>query len=42
MRQIKEGLDRWEDILKKKKKEIVGLKAKNAKRLEAAPGDSHA
>lgn len=35
MRQLREGLDRWEDLLKKKRKEIAGLKAKNAKRLAA-------
>jgi MerR family transcriptional regulator, copper efflux regulator len=38
MRLLREGLERWEDLLKKKKKEIVGLKAKNAKRPADAPG----
>lgn len=42
MRQLREGIDRWEDLLKKKKKEIVGLKAKNAKRPAAVPEVSHA
>jgi len=42
MRQLREGIDRWEDLLKKKKKEIIGLKAKNAKRPAAVPEVSHA
>jgi MerR family copper efflux transcriptional regulator len=42
MGQLREGIDRWEDLLKKKKKEIVGLKSKNAKRPAAAPEKSHA
>jgi len=42
MRFLREGLDRWEDILKKKKKEIIGLKSKNAKRPAVAPGGPHA
>jgi DNA-binding transcriptional MerR regulator len=32
MKELREGIVRWEDLLKKKKKEIVGFKAKNAKR----------
>jgi DNA-binding transcriptional MerR regulator len=32
MSQLKEGIHRWEDLLKKKKKEISSLKAKNNKR----------
>ncbi|MHB8054013.1 MAG: MerR family transcriptional regulator [Candidatus Aminicenantales bacterium] len=42
MSQLREGIDRWEDLLKKKKKEIAGLKAKNAKRPAAASESSHA
>ena len=42
MRQLREGIDRWEDLLKKKKKEIVGLKSKNAKRPAAGSEESHA
>ncbi|MCX6566111.1 MAG: MerR family transcriptional regulator [Candidatus Aminicenantes bacterium] len=42
MRQLREGIDRWEDLLKKKKKEIVGLKSKNAKRPAAVSEESHA
>ncbi len=29
---LKEGIDRWEDLLKKKKKEVLSLKNKNQKR----------
>jgi len=32
--QLKEGIARWEDLLKKKKKEIQNLKNRNAKRNE--------
>jgi DNA-binding transcriptional MerR regulator len=32
-RQLKEGIDRWEDLLKKKKKDVLSLRAKNAKRM---------
>jgi DNA-binding transcriptional MerR regulator len=32
---FKKGIDRWEDLLKKKKKEILGLKEKNQKRAAA-------
>lgn len=32
MEQLKSGIDRWEELLKKKKKEISALKAKNSKR----------
>jgi DNA-binding transcriptional MerR regulator len=38
MRLLREGLERWEDLLKKKKKDILGLKAKNAKRPAVVPG----
>ncbi len=36
MKLFREGMERWEDLMKKKKKEILGLKAKNQKR----PGKS--
>jgi len=32
MRLLKEGIDRWEDLLKKKKKEVMSLKEQNQKR----------
>ncbi len=32
MKQFKEGIQRWEDLLKKKKKEILNIKNKNEKR----------
>jgi len=35
MRLMKEGMERWEDLLKKKKKEIMGLKNQNQKRSES-------
>jgi DNA-binding transcriptional MerR regulator len=41
-RQLKEGIGRWEDLLKKKKKEISGLRAKNEKRPEKPKGDADA
>ncbi|MBN1938732.1 MAG: MerR family transcriptional regulator [Candidatus Aminicenantes bacterium] len=40
-RELQEGIDRWEDLLKKHKKEIVGLKARNAKR-PAGEENAHA
>jgi len=42
MRELGEGIARWKDLLKKKKKEIVGLKAKNSKRPAAAGEKDHA
>jgi DNA-binding transcriptional MerR regulator len=42
MAMLKEGIERWEDLLKKKKKDIQGLKAKNHKRGKAAKGDDNA
>ena len=36
MKLLKEGIVRWEDLLKKKKKDILNLKNKNQKRPEAA------
>ncbi|MGB8952490.1 MAG: MerR family transcriptional regulator [Candidatus Aminicenantales bacterium] len=35
---LKEGIARWEDLLKKKKKEILSLKNRNQKRQEAPKG----
>jgi len=34
MKLLKEGIARWEDLLKKKKKDIQGLRNKNQKRQE--------
>lgn len=31
---LKKGIERWEDLLKKKKKEILNLKNKNQKRID--------
>jgi DNA-binding transcriptional MerR regulator len=42
MRLIEEGLDRWQDLLKKKKKDILGLQVKNHKRPDPAGEVSHA
>jgi DNA-binding transcriptional MerR regulator len=42
MRELGEGIARWEDLLKKKKKEIVGLKVKNAKRPAVDGEQPHA
>jgi len=36
MKLLKEGIVRWEDLLKKKKKDILNLKNKNQKKPEAA------
>lgn len=33
MTELKTGILRWEDLLKKKKKEIIAIKTKNAKRI---------
>jgi DNA-binding transcriptional MerR regulator len=41
-RQLKEGIGRWEDLLKKKRKEISSLRAKNEKRPEKPKGDADA
>lgn len=38
MEQFKEGIVRWEDILRKKRKEIVSLKQRNAKRVADSKG----
>ena len=34
MNLLKEGIQRWEDLLKKKRREIMQLKNQNQKRLE--------
>lgn len=34
MNQMREGMDRWEDLLKSKKKEIMGFKNRNQRRSE--------
>jgi DNA-binding transcriptional MerR regulator len=39
---LKEGIERWEDLLKKKKKDIESLKARNEKRGKAAKEDGDA
>ncbi len=38
MKLLREGVARWEDILKKKKKEIQGLRARNLKRSDPEAG----
>jgi len=38
----KEGMQRWEELLKKKRKEIIVLKNKNAKRKQRNAGEDHA
>ncbi|MBN2430823.1 MAG: MerR family transcriptional regulator [Acidobacteria bacterium] len=42
MNQFKEGIQRWENLLKKKRKEIQGLKTRNRKRPELQAGEQHA
>jgi DNA-binding transcriptional MerR regulator len=42
MKELKQGISRWEALLKKKKKEIVGLKNRNQKRAEEPKGRKHA
>jgi peptidoglycan hydrolase CwlO-like protein len=42
IKMLKEGIDRWEDLLKKKKKDISSLRAKNQKRGKASGKGSHA
>ena len=36
MKLLEEGIERWKDLLKKKKKDVLALKAKNRKRGKAA------
>jgi DNA-binding transcriptional MerR regulator len=40
MRLLRDGVDRWEGLLKKKKKDILALKARNQKRPDPASGES--
>ena len=42
MQLFKEGIQRWEDLLKKKKKEIVQIKNQNMKRHQVSKGDKRA
>ena len=42
MKLLREGVDRWEDLLKKKKKDILALKARTQKRPDPPPGESDA
>jgi DNA-binding transcriptional MerR regulator len=39
---LREGIERWEDLLKKKRKDIRDLKAKNMKRSESGQGGDDA
>ncbi len=39
---FKKGINRWEDLLKKKRKEILNLKDKNGKRPKPPKGADHA
>jgi DNA-binding transcriptional MerR regulator len=40
MRLLEQGIERWQDLLKKKKKDILALQAKNKKRAKAAKESS--
>jgi predicted nucleic acid-binding Zn-ribbon protein len=42
MELLKQGIARWEDLLKKAKKEVQGLREKNDKRRNARGGSAHA
>jgi len=42
MELLKQGIARWEDLLKKARKEVQGMKDKNEKRREARGGSHHA
>jgi DNA-binding transcriptional MerR regulator len=42
MKLLKEGISRWESLLKKEKKDILGLKAKNQKRTGTPQGKPNA
>jgi len=42
MRLLKTGIQRWEDLLKKQKREIISIKAQNKKRTARKEGDSNA
>jgi hypothetical protein len=37
MRLLREGIDRWDTLLKKKKKEVLGLKERLQKRSKRKP-----
>ncbi|HPG39642.1 MAG TPA: MerR family transcriptional regulator [bacterium] len=39
--QLKAGIQRWEDLLKKKKKELTALKSQNQKRFSGKEGKNH-
>lgn len=41
MKLLEEGIERWNDLLKKKKKDILALQAKNRKRGKAAKEGHH-
>jgi hypothetical protein len=41
MKLLEEGVERWQDLLKKKRKDIVALQAKNRKRVKTAKESSH-
>ncbi|MGZ5468608.1 MAG: hypothetical protein ACXW2H_05645, partial [Candidatus Aminicenantales bacterium] len=42
MKLLEEGVERWQDLLKKKRKDILALQAKNRKRGKADKAASHA
>jgi len=42
MKLLEEGIDRWEDLLKKKKKDVLSLRAKNQKRAPESESENHA
>ncbi len=42
MKLLEEGVERWKDLLKKKKKDILALQAKNRKRAAPAKDKKHA
>jgi DNA-binding transcriptional MerR regulator len=42
MKLLEEGIDRWQDLLKKKRKDILALQAKNKKRETASKDKKHA
>lgn len=42
MKLLREGIDRWEDLLKKKRKDILSLQTKNRKRAAPSKESDHA
>jgi DNA-binding transcriptional MerR regulator len=42
MKLLEEGIERWQDLLKKKRKDILALQARNKKRAKAAKETSDA